>query len=379
MGINIFIVSRGIPSPENPMSGIFEWDQAQALRDAGLSVTFIVLDLRSIRRKRNLSTRIYQRDGINIVHGSMPLGALSAPVIYNLGTLKLRKLINRAIKKFGRPDIVHGHFTDIGAITASVAKSKGIPCVVTEHSSLMNSDILDRYTHYMGNRAYRFADRFVSVSEALRTRIKQHFGVTAQVVPNIVDSTSFAYNNDSIKKKDRERIVLVASGGLIYRKGYDLLIRALDYINNDLIDVLIIGEGKERINLQHEIDNLKSGHNIKLMGRKTREDMAEIYSKADIFVLASRRETFGVVYIEAMLSGLPVIATKCGGPEEFVNENCGILIDPDNVEQLVDALKKMISNYRDYSRQKIHDYAASKFSPDVVAAQIIDVYKTLVN
>ena len=97
----------------------------------------------------------------------------------------------------------------------------------------------------------------------------------------------------------------------------------------------------------------------------------------DAFVLASRRETFGVVYIEAMAAGLPVIATRCGGPEDFVTEENGILIPVDDAAALTDAMEHMMLHRREYDSASISADIRRKFAPETIAARLTDIYKTV--
>jgi glycosyltransferase involved in cell wall biosynthesis len=107
-----------------------------------------------------------------------------------------------------------------------------------------------------------------------------------------------------------------------------------------------------------------------------REEMAREYSNADCFALASRCETFGVAYAEAMAAGLPVIATRCGGPEDFVNSNCGLLVKTDDDEAMAEAMADMVSNSKSrYSPSAIRAQVESSFAPEVIAGELIDVYK----
>ena len=106
--------------------------------------------------------------------------------------------------------------------------------------------------------------------------------------------------------------------------------------------------------------------------------MAEEYRDADAFVLASRLETFGVVYIEAMAAGLPVIATACGGPEDFVSPDNGILVPKEDVPALADAMERMIRTRESYDSAAIARFARDRFSPAAVAGELEAVYRQIV-
>jgi len=84
------------------------------------------------------------------------------------------------------------------------------------------------------------------------------------------------------------------------------------------------------------------------------------------------------VTAEALAHGKPVIATKCGGPEEFVRENCGILIEPRDNYALVDAINYMLDNSSNYNSQEIHEYAANKFSYDAVGKKFMKLYNNII-
>lgn len=98
-------------------------------------------------------------------------------------------------------------------------------------------------------------------------------------------------------------------------------------------------------------------------------------NKCDAFVLASRYETFGVVYIEALASGKPVIGTFNGGAEDIINENVGILTEIDNVDKLSDAMEYIEKNYKKYNKESLRKYCNDKFSSNVIINKIINVYK----
>jgi len=99
--------------------------------------------------------------------------------------------------------------------------------------------------------------------------------------------------------------------------------------------------------------------------------------ECDFFVLPSFYENFGVVYIEAMACGKPVIATNAGGPKEIVNEDIGVLVPPKDVEALIKAIEYMLDNYQNYSTEKIAQYAKKRFSYEAIGKILDEVYKSI--
>jgi glycosyltransferase involved in cell wall biosynthesis len=99
--------------------------------------------------------------------------------------------------------------------------------------------------------------------------------------------------------------------------------------------------------------------------------------QADLFVLSSLCETFSAPAVEALASGTPVLATRCGGPEEFVIKDVGLLVSPGDPESLCEGLDYMLDNLDLYSRRRISEYAIERFSAEHVGAQLHRVYESL--
>ena len=94
--------------------------------------------------------------------------------------------------------------------------------------------------------------------------------------------------------------------------------------------------------------------------------------------MASQLETFGVVYIEAMSMGLPVIATICGGPEDFVNQSNGLLVPIDDVKALTNAIKFLYENYSNYDGIRISTECRHKFSSTTIVRQLTEVFEGVI-
>lgn len=371
----ILILSRGYPRKENKVLGIFEMDQAKALKKLGCKVVFLSTDIRSIRRWRKWGYERKNIDGIEIYGMNIPLGKVAPFIANKVSFLAINYLYKKLVEEEGKPDILHAHFTHQGYLGSLLKDKYDIPLVVTEHSSHVNKENIRAELVEKGNIAYKNADSLISVSPTLKKRIKDKFGVDSIYIPNIVDTSLFIYEPREKNKEFR----FVSTGHLIPIKGNETTIRAFykAFKYDDSVSLTIFGEGNERKKLEALIRDLALGDRIKLMGQTAREDMAKEYKLSDAFVLASRSETFGVSYIEALSSGLPVLATRCGGPEVFVNNGNGILSDVDDVDALAKNMQYLYENVDIFDRQKISDKTREEFSSENIGKKIIKIYETI--
>lgn len=115
-----------------------------------------------------------------------------------------------------------------------------------------------------------------------------------------------------------------------------------------------------------------------MLGLRPREEIAQRLSDSDCFVLASVSETFGVSYLEALSCGVPVIATRCGGPECFVNDHNGMMVEPDDVDALSSAMLTMYCNDGSYNRAAIAAQIRENYSSQAVASRLMQEYQQLI-
>ena len=371
--MKIAIISRGMPSPEYPLNGIFEFDQAKALAKKGIDVAFVAIDFRAFSYKRKYGLLQYDSEGVQVFELSLPINVYrkAIPLLQRLLLIPFKAML----KSFGQPDIVHAHFYSIAAIASILKKKYSIPFVITEHSSKLNkpagqiSDLDKR----LAAKAYKSCDQLISVSETLRKNILQNFQHNSIVIPNMVDNQCFQYLG---KTKDETPFVFVSVGNLIPIKAFDQLIEAFSRVKENA-KLYIIGDGPEHEKLENLIKKLQLGSHVELLGRLTRDEINKVFQKSHVFVLPSQSETFGVSYIEAMYAGLPVIATRCGGPESFVNDSNGLLVPVNDIVSLAQTMHKIRQNYHDYNPKQISDNCITKYSPKVIADKIIEAYSNI--
>ena len=154
-----------------------------------------------------------------------------------------------------------------------------------------------------------------------------------------------------------------------------MLIKAFSRIDDKKTKLIIIGDGPEKDNLLRLCKEEGVEDRVSFKGRHSREEIVSFYKECSAFVLASHSETFGVAYIEALAMGIPVIATRCGGPESFMNLDCGYLVDVGDVNGLVEAMNRIQSEYGKFSSQQIREYVRSRFSGNVVAKQLEAIFE----
>ena len=377
--MNILIIARGYPSKEDPQWGAFEKDQAFALKGLGHNVNIISVDRRFVRKRRKIGITKIEDNGIK-VYNLFVIPVLARMIFANMiKKYLIRYLIKYYLKENVRPDVIYSHYLLNNSLGNEIKNKYGIPLVAMEHWSKLNADVLPDYIRRIGRNVYKNADAVLAVSNSLLGRIRQHFGVDGYVVNDLLGQEFLSPKVKSIADTDG-RVSFLAMGSLIARKGFDLLIEAFykAELPKESWKLTIVGGGTLKKKLEEQIQVKELGSNIILVGQKDKLEILDYLQNADVFILSSLKETFSVVCIEAMSQGVPVIATSCGGPEEFVEEKDGLLIKPNDVEALKEAIIKMVSTYRLYDRNLISDDCLKRFSPNVIATKLTNIFTNIV-
>jgi len=221
-------------------------------------------------------------------------------------------------------------------------------------------------------KALNRAAGIIAVSEALKARMVE-FGISAgkiAVIRNGVDREVFSPRDCNEArwrlKLDPEDRILLSVGALVSAKGFDRLIDAIALLRKDenRLKLFIIGEGSEQRALESRISNLKLENCVRLLGAKPQAELADWYSAADLFCLASHREGCPNVILEALACGLPVVAADVGGIGELIrSEMCGRVISPTTAENF--AAEICIALRHLWKREEIARLAATRTWDDV--------------
>jgi glycosyltransferase involved in cell wall biosynthesis len=221
-------------------------------------------------------------------------------------------------------------------------------------------------------QAYGACEKLVPVSESLMTGLREIVPWVEQkteIIPNMIREDMFLP-----PKVPREVVPFVFfwAGRLEHVKGIDLLLEAVRLLQDGNVPdfmVRLAGKGSLRKELEEKALALGLGETVRFLGRISREEMQKEMQQANCFVLPTRYEAFGAVLIEAMASGLPVIATRSGGPDSIVTGDNGLLIDVENVDQLAGAMRTMMQQIHHYSSETIRRQALDRFGQTSVMAQ----------
>ena len=372
----ILEVSWGCPSDKWPINGLFQFDQAKAISDSGKRVVFLALDLRSIRRWRKWGLNKFSKNGIDVYEYNFPLGGFKPSIKYAVQDFAFRRSIKTIVKELGHPSCVHIHCCQQAISVSDYCLANNIPYIVTEHITPLNEgDAIEKRK----KETLEHAKQLICVSNALARDMKNTYGVDSVVIPNIVDLTEFKYTPK--QKTDTFRFLSAAS--VNYGKGFDILVKAYAKFLEEAKDLsstgykdthlTIMGDGPELNNIKELANSLGISDKITFTGSYVRSDFAKELAKSDCFVLPSRSETFGIVYIEALATGTPVIATRCGGPEDFINDENGMLVDVDDVDELAISMRELLQNMNVIDLKNSLSQFVSGYATLTVANQIITI------
>jgi glycosyltransferase involved in cell wall biosynthesis len=238
----------------------------------------------------------------------------------------------------GKFDVIHGLevYSTMALMAIRFAHKHRIPCVLTCHTA-MNSDFLILLQRLVG-WALRLtkADRLIAVSQA-SARFSRLLGFPEKritVVPNGVDLSCFNEEVDAlIMRKELgigDKPLVVTASRLIKRKSPDLLILAFAKVLKVVPDakLVIAGSGREEDNLSRQIERLNITDSVFMVGKLMKEEVAQLMAAADVFVLPSKTESFGLVLLEASAAGVPVVCSNSGGVPEVFQDGFNALLYP---------------------------------------------------
>lgn len=373
---NLLVISPWFPDKQDTkIAGIFVKDQVTALSKYFNEI--IVMSPRPYGIDRKL--RNYSYDNIQVYYPRFP----HLPISYfrkrylDNSAKAISKLIDRKGIEF---DLIHAHFTSAGSIGIRLRDMFNVPVVVTVHENpewfLREYNSRDEKVY----SAWKNADALIRVNKK-DFELLMNFNNNVFHIPNGFDSRLFRPVDKVIARKQLglpcDKKILLNVANLVPIKGHRYLVDAMKRVvkaRNDVM-LIIIGNGSLRSKLEKQIKILNLENHVKLAGAKPHREIPLWMNAADIFVLPSLRESFGVVVLEAMAVGTPVVATINGGSEQIItSEEYGLLAEPVNAKDLAE--KILIALEREWDNEKIRKYA-EQFTWDSVVKRILEIYDNI--
>lgn len=292
--------------------------------------------------------------------------------------IKLSKIIREFL-----PDVIHSHMVHANIFTRLVRLSTPIKKLIcTAHSNNEGG--------WIRMRAYEFTHKLADLTTNVSKNASRSF-IAKKAVPNEdietiyngIDFNKFYYRSEARKKilnelnLDEDIYLILAVGRFNEQKDYPNFLKSLEILKSKDIKefkVIIAGDGELRMEIENLIYELNLADNVRLLGR--RNDISDLMSAADLFVLPSKNEGFGLVVAEAMACETLVVATNCGGVAEVLN-NQDFLVEPTKPIEMAEKIEYIVG-LNDDLKQKIIlknlNQVWNNFSLEIITEKWISIY-----
>ena len=361
-------LAKWYPNKEEPLLGIFIQKHIHSLQQ--------YID--------NKVISIYETNTINSnIHRVVNHNKNTEEVVFyhKKGLLNKIKVLFRVWKEIKRskPHLIHAHVMGwTSSLAFFLSRTNQLPFLISEHwSGYRTSEYaqLNFASKILRKISAKQAEQICVVSNFLKQDMLR-CGVTANytTVGNVVDGIaldieknktfSFVFAGDLVQETKNVKVILEAFSEI------------LKHHKNIKLD--IIGDGKDLKYFKELSYQLKLNNHVSFHGNQSNNYVFKTLSQSHVLILNSYFETFSIICAEALLCGIPVIATKCGGPESYLNDKTGILIDIDNKKQLTTAMESMINNYDQYEPIKLKNIA-HQFSMEIIGEKINQIYLSALN
>lgn len=379
--LKVLVIPTWYPMQEDSIGGIYHRQQTQALAEReDVEVHLLFVERRRLQHPLSylsipkLVTE--QEKGFTVTRKRI-LNLATISFDYNMKhyARALSSAYRRFEKKFGRPDVIHAHVSlPAGYACVCLSEKTGIPVVLTEHASYFRRFFEGEDGEKYGLPTLKKVDCFTVVSEMMRRNMppeREQCGV----IPDMIDCSCFA-----LPKKERTdgELRLVNVSGLREGKKIDDIMRAVKLLREERgmkeVFLSVIGDGYYKADYLRIRDELGLQDAVSFLGQKPREEVARILSESDAVVIGSDVETFGIPGIEALAAGLPVISTRCGGPEEYLDKGCGELCDVGNPADMATAIETVHKRLPEYNREHMKA-VAMRYDKSAVCETMLSYFR----
>ena len=380
---HVLVIPTWLPSPRDPITGTYHETFCRALcAREDLLVNMLYVDSQGLKvaHKYPFLKKSYTRDCGEyqlFAKRILDCSRFSYDAYIKGYTKRLDRLFCQYVKKYGKPDVLHAQvILAAGYAAAVIGKKYGIPVVITEHASYFESFFTgkkEKYARYACENA-----RLTCVGHFMTDILRDKYGYEATVLPNIVDMSVFAATPK--QPRDEAMLQLLTVTALRIPKRVDDTIRALHILRQEgriaPFRFTVVGDGVMDDHYRQVATELNMLDVVAFVGRKNPQEVAQYLSRADFLIIASSIETFGIPAIEALAAGVPVVCTRCQGPEGFLTPECAEFCEPKNPEDLAKAIERMILRLPELDEAVLRA-KGNEFSGESVAEQATEIYRSL--
>ncbi|EEH97633.1 glycosyltransferase [Clostridium tertium] len=379
--MHVMFIPSWYHNKRNPVHGSFFKEQAIALKERGIKITIAYNEIwpltLAFKVKEKIGLNYSVEEGLKTYRYKNFNYLPKNPMMFKVFNRRLEKLYKEVVKKEGKVDLIHCQSSFWAGISANyISKKYNIPLIITEHSSLEKAIYIKESYKPLIKESYLEADELIAVGNGLKKEISKFCGrKDIKVIHNLIPIENFY-----ISKNKNKNFTFFSLAFLEGEKGMDTLIRSYaKYLKESNSKLLIGGDGSQKDFLIKLCEELEIKNQVEFLGALSRKEVSHYMSICDSFVLASRYETFGVVYIEALASGKPIIGTYNGGAEDIINSKNGLIVKVDDVDELGNAMKYIMENSNSYNAEDIRIDCIEKFSKEKITNEILEIYNLVLD
>ena len=390
--MNILIVPSWYPDKENTnwgygqINGSFFLEQAHELNKiVNTQIVYIkVHSLRKMKLKNIINffsiswglengIRTFRLNTFNFLPGSTT-GLL---LQYKIISFFVFRFLSHS-KKFDLPDVVHCHGSFFGgAVGIYASKFFKKKLIFTEHSRQLTNYLLPKEVNYYKS-LLKNSSKVIALSNDFKNYFRESYQINnnkIEIIPNMIPRIFIDHDQKVFKKNKAFTFIFI--GMLIDLKKPLDIIKAFSRINQSEIDsqLKIIGVGNQRSKCNELVNKLSLADRVSFYDTLSRENTLKKIAESHCLCSVSTTESFGMSILEALSLGLPVVATKSGGPQDLINERNGLLVGIGDIDGIANAMKYIFYNYNNFNSEYIRVDALKRFHPNVISNKLISIYQ----
>lgn len=386
----MLVLSRSYPNNVTELLGL--WVQGLVRQSARFCQVKVISPvpycppLPSLPENYSRFRRVLRRrwdKGVEVIHPRFILGPgyCTHTLEWLLYYVGIRGSVTRLRRDF-KFDLIHAHFTyPDGVVAAHLGRHYGVPVIITEQNPW--GPWMEEYPSVCRRAVWaaRQSACHIAISESVRKGIEHYAGKLPQltVMPDGVEGSVFTIAPNG-SRRVANQILFV--GAIRRTKGVDILLNAVRLLADRGRDVklVLVGEAyygpyrQEELKLKEIARQLHLNDRVQFAGKQPLPALVKYMQESAALILPSRAESLGMVLVEALACGTPVVATRCGGPEDIVSDRVGVLAPPENPEALANGIEHVLDHAADYHPAALRAHALDNFGLEWVGRRLEQIY-----